>query len=260
MKIPIIVSDRNDPHKEYKSIINKILMNKFYKKADAFVFQTHEQLEYFNKSIQDKATIIYNPIKDDFLEDSEKTKYDKTIIAVGRLVPQKNHKMLITAFSKVVEKHSDYTLKIFGKGKLEEELKKHIKNMKLEDKVKLCGISNDIKSELNKSEIFVLASNYEGLPNCLIEAMALGLPVISTDCPCGGPKELIENEKNGILIPVNNKEKMSDAIIRLIEDKELQKSISIEATKIKEKLHPNKILSEWEEYIKFVLNKRSKNE
>lgn len=257
-KIPIIVADRNDPKQEYKSIIDKILMNILYKKADGFVFQTKEQQEFFEQRIKENSTIIYNPIKDEFTKDGneDNIKKEKVIISVGRLTAQKNQKILIDAFSRVSQKYLDYKLRIFGTGELEEELKKQIKKLNIEDKVELCGVSNNIKNELQKSEIFVMPSNYEGMPNALIEAMAVGLPVIATDCPCGGPRELIKNNVNGILVPLNDEESIRKNIELLIENKELALQLGNEAKKIREMLNADKIVEQWEEYIKYVLNKK----
>lgn len=248
--IPIIVSDRNDPKEEYKTFINKVLMKSLYKRADGFVFQTKEQKEYFNKKIKDKSVIIHNPIKDEFLENNLKNIIkEKTIITVGRLVEQKNHEMLISAFAKVYSKHKDYKLKIFGDGPLKEELQKQIERLQLKDKIQLCGVSDNIKEELEKAEIFVLSSNYEGMPNVLIEAMAVGLPCISTDCPCGGPREVIETEKNGILVPIKSEKELVNSIEKLINDKEYSNKIGNNATEIKNKLNTNKIVTEWKEFI-----------
>ena len=257
-KIPIIVADRNDPQQEYKSIIDKILMNILYKKADGFVFQTKEQQDFFKQNIKENSTIIYNPIKDEFTKDSNEKniKKDKVIISVGRLTAQKNQKILIDAFAKISQKYQDYRLKIFGVGELEEELKKHIKILNLEDKIKLCGVSDNIKNELQKSEIFVMPSDYEGMPNALIEAMAVGLPVIATDCPCGGPRELIKNNVNGILVRLNDIEEIRKNIELLIENKELAIHLGNEAKKIRKILNVDTIVEQWEEYIKYILNKK----
>lgn len=251
--IPIIISDRNNPKEEYKTLINKILMNVLYKRADGFVFQTKEQRQYFNKKIQDKSIIIHNPIKDEFLTESkEEIKKDKTIITVGRLVEQKNQKMLINAFSKIVDQYSDYNLKIFGDGPLKSDLQDLINKLKLDNNIQLCGISNDIKKELKKAEIFVLSSDYEGMPNALIEAMVLGIPCISTDCPCGGPMELIENNKSGILIKTKNEKELVESLKKLLNNKELGKELGKNAKKIREELNINKIANQWKNYIKKI--------
>lgn len=249
IRVPIIVSDRNDPNKEYKSFISKFLMNRLYPKADGFVFQTEEQKKYFSKEIQEKSVIIYNPIKEEFLNASKSMIKENTIISVGRLVEQKNQKMLIEAFSKIANEYPDYKLKIFGEGPLETNLKKQIEELNLSDRILLCGICDDIKTELEKAKIFVLSSDYEGMPNALIEAMAVGLPVISTDCPCGGPKELIENKKNGVLVKIGDAEELSKNMGYLIENQEDAKNMGKNAEKLKEKLNSNNILKQWKIYI-----------
>ena len=224
-------------------------MKKLYPKADGFVFQTEKQKELFDKEIQKKSVIIYNPIKDEFLNANKSMQKENTIISVGRLVEQKNQKMLIEAFSKIAKEYPNYTLKIFGAGPLESNLKKQIEELNLLDRIILCGICDDIKTELEKAKIFVLSSDYEGMPNALIEAMAVGLPVISTDCPCGGPKELIENEKNGLLIEVGDVEDLTKKMKYLIENQEETAKMGKNAEKIQEKLHSINILKQWKSYI-----------
>ena len=256
-KIPIIVSDRNNPRKEYGRVVYKLLMKWLYPKADGFVFQTNEQKEYFCKEIQKKSTIIFNPIKDSFLETNniEIKERENIIVNVGRLVPQKNQKMLINAFSKVSLKHPQYKLKIFGDGLLKEELQKQINNLHINDKISLCGVIDDIKQELEKSKIFVLSSDYEGMPNALIEAMAVGCAAISTDCPCGGPRELIKDGENGMLIPIKDEKQLIESIDFLIENEEYSEQIGEKAKKIKEILKTDNILKQWKEYIQSIIEK-----
>lgn len=255
IKKPIIICDRNDPKREYKSFINNLLMKKLYKKADGFVFQTKEQKEFFNKEIQSKSIIIYNPIKTEFLSKDENILKEDTIINVGRLVEQKNQKMLIEAFAKLPNKYKNYKLKIFGTGPLEKELTEQIQKLNLQERIQLCGVCDDIKTELEKAKIFVLSSDYEGMPNALIEAMAVGLPVISTDCPCGGPRELIDDEKNGLLIKVNDIEGLERRIEDLIENQEKAITIGKKAEEIKDRLNLANIVEQWQSYIMEVKNK-----
>ena len=224
-------------------------MKRLYKRADGFVFQTEEQRRYFSKDIQNKSVVIYNPIKDEFLNTNKTIQKENTIISVGRLVEQKNQKMLIEAFAKIAKEYPNYKLKIFGTGPLELKLKKQIEELNLADKIILCGVCDDIKNELEKSKIFVLSSDYEGMPNALIEAMAVGLPVISTNCPCGGPKELIENEKNGLLIEVGSIEELTKKMKYLIENQKKAEEMGENAEKIKYKLNSRNILKQWKTYI-----------
>ena len=248
-KTPLIICERNDPQKEFSSWLIRNLMKCLYPKANGFVFQTNEQMQYFSDKIQKKAVVIFNPLKDEFLEINREIKKENTIISVGRLVEQKNHKLLIEAFSDICKKYTEYKLKIYGEGPLREELQKRINDLNMADKILLCGVTNDIKTELNKAKIFVMSSNYEGMPNALNEAMAMGLAVISTNCPCGGPREVIQNGVNGLLIKVNDKKELTDKIEELITNDEKIQLMGEEAEKIKYKLCSDNIIKKWKEYI-----------
>ena len=257
-KVPIIVADRNDPKEEYASKIYNMLMKLLYKKANGFVFQTKEQKEYFSEVIQKKSTIILNPVKEEFLKTTGEKEKENVIVSVARLEEQKNYEMLINAFSKVNKKHDEYKLKILGDGILREKLEQQIKSLNLEDDVLLYGICDNVKEELEKSKIFVLSSNYEGMPNALIEAMVLGMPVVSTDCPCGGPRELIQDNINGILVKVNDEKALAEKIIYLIENNEFADGLGKNAKLLGEKLNTKKIVAEWEDYIKIIYKNNNK--
>lgn len=247
-KIPTIISIRNNPITEYKNKIIYFVMKHLYKEVDGLVLQTEEAKKYFEDIIKDekKLKIISNPINEKFvLENTYTREREKTIITVGRIEEQKNQRLLIDAFKEVVKKHDDYKLLIYGKGKLKDELQQYIKEINITDKVIFKGQVDNIKEEILKAGIFVLSSNYEGMPNALMEAMALGLPCVSTDCPCGGPKTLIKNKDNGILVEVNNIEEMIQAINFLIENGETAKKIGESASKIKENYSIDIIYREW---------------
>ena len=112
---------------------------------------------------------------------------------------KKNQKILIEAFSKIEGAYPEYELIIYGEGSLRETLEKQVRDLGIEQKVKLPGNDANVLEKIRDAGIFVLSSNYEGMPNALIEAMALGIPSISTDCPCGGPKTLVQPYINGLL-------------------------------------------------------------
>jgi len=250
-KAPVIVSVRNDPKVEYKNFVNRLIMKILYKRATGFVFQTNEAKEYFSKKIQDRSVVIANPVDDKFL-DAKRSKAKDVIVTVGRLTPQKNHKLLIDSFSKVLKKYPNYELHIYGDGILKEELDEYIKISKLTKNVFLCGLTDDVVKALKNKKMFVLSSDYEGMPNALMEAMALGLPCISTDCPCGGPRELIKNNKNGILDPVNNCDALTKSITKLIKDEKMCKKIADNAKKDSIQFKNETISSKWYDFIKEV--------
>lgn len=226
-KFPIIISARNDSKIEFPNRVYKLLMKYLYPKTDGFIYQTTDQKQYFDQlKINKEYAVIPNPVNDDFLIEPYAGKRKKCIVSVGRLIEQKNQKLLIDSFSEICSKYPDYKLIIYGEGKLREHLSKYIKKLNLNDKVILAGNVNNIIDKIYKSSLFVLSSDYEGMPNALMEAMALGIPSISTNCPCGGPRELIINNENGILVDVNNKEQMVEAITRVLNDKRLSNKLS----------------------------------
>ena len=203
-------------------------------------------------SIKNNSVIIPNPISDDFLNETYEPIRRKEIVAIGRLNPQKNHKLLINAFKLVHQKFPDYILKIYGKGILQEELSLQIKELYLEEAVFLMGEVEHVNQILKGAGMFVLSSNSEGMPNALMEAMAMGLPVVSTDCPCGGPRFLIQDGVNGFLTDVGNIQALANKIIILLENPQLAERFALNAMNIIEHIKPERVYNQWRDYIQKV--------
>ena len=162
--------------------------------------------------------IIPNPIEKISIG---KVKKEKVIINVGKLMDQKNQKLLIKAFSKIADKYPEYKLKIYGEGPKRKELESLVKELGLSEKVEMPGWTPDIFDKVAAAELFVLSSDYEGLSNALLEAMMLGVPCISTDC--AGSNEIIRNNINGILVPAGGLKELVSAMQRILNDPALQK-------------------------------------
>lgn len=244
----VIVSVRNDPSIEYGGILGKILGKILLPLADRCVFQTPDAQKWFPKRLQKKSKIIYNAVKDDFFE-IERNVEKNTIVTCGRLVDQKNHKMLIDAFELVRKKYTEAKLLIYGEGSLRNELEEIIDNKGLKNSVQLHGNSDNIPEVLSKAEIFVLSSDYEGMPNALMEALAVGVPSISTDCPCGGPRMLINNNEDGILVPIKSHRQLAHAIMEILGDISLQIKFSSESKNKAKTYKSTRILDMWHKYI-----------
>lgn len=253
-RIPIIISERNNPKYDPKSKMWRIARKIVYPYADGIVFQSEGAKSYFSKSIQDKSCIILNPLDDNIPIKKYNDSSNKEIVTVGRLCDQKDQVTLINAFSKFHKKYSEYKLVIYGEGDLRDELNSLINSLNLNQYIEMPGSVKDIHKKIQNSEVFVLSSKYEGYPNSLIEAMAIGLPVISTDCDYG-PREIIENYKNGILVPVGDVNKMEKELSRLVVEKDIKLSISSKAINIREKLDANNIVEQWIDYISTVTKK-----
>ena len=211
----MLVSERTDP----RSCDHKLYRNFFYRFADCLVCQTQGAIECFPKYLQKKACVIGNPIADTLPERYTGARR-KSVVSVGRLEPVKNHRMLIRAFAKFSETYSDYLLEIYGEGSLCDELKEFTETLGIESKVIFHGFCKNVMQEIRDSSMFVLSSDYEGLSNSMIEAMAMGVPVIATDCPIGGSRTYIQDGYNGLLVPVGDAEAMCSAMLKLADNSE----------------------------------------
>lgn len=252
LNIPIIISERNDPNKEYNNIRTKHLMKKLYPLADGIVFQTPDAKKYFDGIINSHYEIIPNPVNDLFIKKPYSGERRKVIVNVGRIEEQKNQLLLIKSFEKLKDKFSDYKLIIYGEGSKKNKLIRYVDEQNLKNKVIFAGQVDNIYDKIYDASLFVLSSDYEGMPNALIEAMCLGLPVISTDCPCGGPKMLIKNGENGFLVPVNDETKLSETIDKILEDYNLRKKLSMHASELKEIVSSNVVNQKWLKFIQMI--------
>lgn len=257
INVPIIVSERCDPKTRYESSkIRKWIMRKLYPKAEGFVFQTKDAMSYYSEIIGDKGVVIPNAINEEFIRTPYRGVRKKSIISAGRFTDQKNFELLIKAFSRITKKHPDYDLIIYGDGPQKSNLKRLTKELGISEKVEFPGYVNDFGSHIIDASLFVLSSNYEGMPNSLMEAMALGLPCISTDCPVGGPGFLIDDGANGFLTPVGDVEKLAINMDELLSDKNLRDQIGESAREIADKLSFNNIYNDWESFLNEIyLNK-----
>lgn len=247
-KAKLIASERVDPNCYPK--VQKFLLKNLAKRADAYVFQTEEIRKWYGKSVADvKANVISNAINEEFIRPAYDGERKKNIVAVGRLSPQKNFRMLINAFAAVEKDYPEYTLTICGKGPEQHNLEALAKELNVADKVIMPGQVANIGEAIQDSTMFVLSSDFEGMPNALMEAMALGLPCISTDCGGGGARALIQDGENGVLIPIGDGDALIKAMHKVLEDNEFANKISKNAVKIQEKLAPEAIYGKWEKVI-----------
>ena len=256
--VPVVISIRINPVGYYDAFSDTVQIKWLFPKAAGCVYQTKEQKDWFKPYLQDNSRIIMNPINPKSFGNPLPKVREKAVMHHARLVDFKNQPMLVRAFLKVHEKHPDYVLKIFGPDSgdgTKEILEKLIRDNSAESYVLLMGASSDLEKEIPKGEIYAYSSDYEGMPNSLLEAMAMGMPVVSTDCPCGGPRAVIRDGENGFLIPVGDEDALTDRMNRLIEDKELTKRFSENARKIEDVASMEAIYKQWKDYLEEVTGK-----
>ena len=255
-KARIVVSERSDPRHAKIKLPVKIMSRLLMSQADGFVFQTEEAKNYY-KRLANKSIVIPNPVMEIPVIANRRSNCErkKEIVTAGRLIPAKNHKMLLSAFKKISSSYPDYKLIIYGDGLLLSELKSVSKDLGIDDKVEFPGSVNDLHERIKESELFVMTSDFEGMPNALMEAMAMGLTCISTDCPCGGPKQLISDGENGYLIPVGDISACAEKIEYTLTHKEEADIIADRAMGVREKYGKDTICAKWLSYLQSIYEK-----
>lgn len=252
-KKKIIVCDRNNPIKEHSMRVFRISCQ-LYRLAAAIIVQTQQIKDFYPSYLQDKIYVLENPLDVEKLTGECAGKDiipENTIISIGRLEPQKDFVTLIKAFSQLTGKFENWQLKIFGKGEQRDELQKLIDDLRLGDRIQLCGRTETPFLELCKSKVFVLSSNYEGFPNALCEGMLAGLACVSSDC-VSGPRELINDGENGFLFPVGDADVLAEKLELLLSSQELRNNLGVNAKTSVERLELSTICSKWYDILKEV--------
>lgn len=229
---PVIVCERNAPQSDPHNKVKRLIRDKIYRFAKRIIVQTHDVKSYFENKGYHNVFVIENFVNTIPLDKS--VVKDKRIVTIGRLVKQKNQQFLIKAFAKSNLPQRGYHLDIYGDGPERENLEKIIDTLKMNESITLWGNVTNVLERIASATCFVLPSIYEGMPNALMEAMSMGLPCISTDCPCGGAKSLIKTGVNGYLIPINDEKQLIDKLETIIDNPSLAESLGERALSIRE--------------------------
>jgi len=256
LHIPVVVSVRADPNQEYPSGWMRFAARHLFRKAAGVVLQTRECAQFFPDPVKEKVVILRNPINSEFFEEPYDGEREHTIIVVGRMDEQKNHQLLIRAFALLASEYPDYRVILYGSGEKEGMLRQLVRDLQIENRVEFAGVVSDVVGHIKKAGVFVMPSKSEGMPNALIEAMILGIPVISTDCPCGGPRDLIDHGKNGLLTPVDDVEKMKENLQFLLNDSQNAYQMGQNARKTTDIYREEIVYREWMDYLMSVAGKQ----
>ncbi len=254
--IPIVYSERNDPNKTNTRRVDWIYRKIVEYRARYFVFQTSGARNCFGKVVKKKSRVILNPFDVALFPIHDFDSETNEIVAVGRLEPQKNYPVLIEAFAGIADKFPNINLSIYGEGSQRQTLIELINNVGLSDRIFLKGQVSCISEHVKDAKAFVMTSDYEGLPNALMEALAMGLPCVSTDCSPGGARAMINDGVSGYIVPCGDSLSVSDKLSRLLSDRALAKSFGQHALLIREKIESKKIASEWLSLFEEIIKRR----
>ena len=254
-KNKLIISERGDPCQSLGTKTTMSFIKNEFQKADTFVFQSPDVKEWYEVNTGVRGTVIFNPIKAD-LPVPFSGERKKAIVNFCRINPQKNIPMLISAFDKFSESFPAYELHIYGDVSSEADMDYYNKSVEIKnslpcaDKIHFFSARKDIHNVIRDYAMFVSSSDFEGMSNSMLEAMALGLPCVCTDCPAGGARAVIKDGENGLLVPVNDADALSVAMKRIISEPELAEKLSANSVKIKEAQSLEKITEKW---LKIIL-------
>ena len=250
----LVVSERADPYRLLKKRYGYNFIRKYYQRADAVVFQTNDAKAAYPDNISAKGTVIFNPINDKLPEPyfGDREKYVTTFCRVSR---QKNLPVLVEAFAEFHKEFSDYRLKIIGEPQNDDDRASLAETKALADKLGITDyidfmpFSSEVHSLIIHDAMYVNSSDYEGMSNAMLEAMAIGMPVICTDCPIGGANAIIKNNGNGILTEVGNAEEMCEAMKKIASDKNFAEKLSRNAAQIRYNLSLENTAKKWMELL-----------
>lgn len=250
-----VYAERNDPSNKEYGILLRFCRTVFFPFVDGFIFQHRFAKEFFPSYVQEKSYVIPNSVNVGMKCKSVYRHIITKLISVGRLHEQKNHKLIIDAISRMHTSYPKIELDIYGDGGLHDELVRYIAKLGLQACVTIHAATTDIYEVMIASDMFVLSSDYEGMPNVLLEAMALGLPCVSTDYSIGGVTEIINNGANGLIVRRDSIDDLQEKIEFLIKNPGIAEQMGRAGRRIIQTNAPERIGKMWKGMFKTISQK-----
>jgi len=251
IKTPVVVSERIDPNFHKIPPFYAWLRLKVYPLCSKLIVQTTNAATYFPKQFNQCIEIIPNPVSPPVIEKKDYAQRITSIVSIGRLEQQKDHKTLIRSLSRLLKTHPDLTLTIYGEGRERKNLETLITSLALQDKIHLPGTTHNIQEALLNADLFVFPSHYEGFPNALCEAMAVGLPVIASNC--SGTTDILRDGIDGRLFPIGDVGALTKIALELLEDPVQSRALGTRAKEVSVRFSPTRIFALWDNILEEIL-------
>lgn len=251
LRIPSIMSERGDPSRFASKTLKDRIVRFLINRSSGGVFQTQGAMDFYSARLKKRGIVIPNPIFiDEEVPNVDFADREKTVVSVGRFDNfQKRYDIMLDAFKLFSQKHPEYVLKLYGIGNDEDIIRRWVAEKGIVEKVKFMGLTHQTMQDICRDGMFLITSDFEGISNSLLEAMAVGLPCISTDHTPGGARLLIKDHKNGLLAPMRDPEKLALAMCEFAENTGLAVSCGENAKGVVNTYDPPKIIDMWETYV-----------
>lgn len=253
--IPIIYAIRSKPERELDSASSRLLARLLYPRARGGVYQTQEQLAYFKPSLKRQDIVLYNPVEPTAFWKTPRLQVQKKIVTVCRLAPVKRVDLLLDAFSLVLEQCPEYCLEVLGEGEERAALQSKIAQLGLEGRVQMPGFSQDVSARVSSAAVFVICSQYEGMPNALIEALCMGVPCVTTDFQGGALDLLVKHGENALVVPGGDAKALAAAILRVLLDPALAQSLGEAGRQLQQTVDVQTVAAKWIAFIESCMKK-----
>jgi GalNAc-alpha-(1->4)-GalNAc-alpha-(1->3)-diNAcBac-PP-undecaprenol alpha-1,4-N-acetyl-D-galactosaminyltransferase len=250
LRLPVIVSERNQPARPQLGWLRRLARRVSYNRAAAIVMQTEELADWARFRFQAPVHVIPNPVvldKRNLTGGHADTRRDQAtfrIVSMGRLTEQKGFDILIESFRRVAAKYPNWKLIIYGDGPRRPALTQLIERGRLGDRVTLHGLTKDVTTALSEATFFVLPSRFEGFPNVLLEALSLGIPAVATDCP-GASAEILAHGTYGSLVPSEDIPALTIALETMMTKPELRHAYAARTREAVQRYEASKVSTQW---------------
>ena len=256
MGLPVktIFVERSDPYMEHS--IKLSVAKHFCNCCDYGIFQTGKARDYYKIPIEHCA-VIANPfsLNGNIEHPLPYETRNKEIIFAGRFnIKQKRQDIAVRAFALFYDKHPDYKLIFCGDGKDTARVQELVESLGLSNSVVFEGLVSDMKSRVSNSKLLILSSDYEGIPNVILEAFTWGLPVVTTDCSPGGARVLVDDGENGYIVPVRDYKAMAERMENLVDNDYIANKFIENGLRRLHNFAPKEIFDHWYEFVQSTIN------